>query len=144
VRRTTLSTLRRRQLPAPRATAVGAALAKDSTPITVWEDASPNANAWHFGTAQNGPEFGYERSGCCVYKPDVGIDDASGAVVIAWYSNVTNKAGLYTLQVSASGPVGSVQYVPGSASADRKSSLGQPRLLDRRQGSAIRQLGSGP
>jgi hypothetical protein len=105
------------------ATSVGAAVAKDGTPVSVWEDASPFANGWHWGIEQNGPEFGYERAGCCVYKPDVGVDSVSGAVTIVWYSNVTAKSGLYALGVSSGGATGGVQYVPGSATADRSNSL---------------------
>jgi hypothetical protein len=105
------------------ATSVGAGLATDGTPVSVWEDASPNANGWHWGVDQNGPEFGYERSGCCVYKPDVGVDSASGAVAIVWYSNVTGKAGLYALGVGSGGATGSVQYVPGSANANRTNAV---------------------
>jgi hypothetical protein len=104
------------------ATTVGAAPAKDGTPVVAWEDGSPGSNGYHFGVNRSGPEAGYERSGCCVYKADVGVDASSGNLVVAWYSNITGKSGIYTRELFASGP-GTERYVPTSATSDRRNAL---------------------
>jgi hypothetical protein len=77
-------------------------------------------NVVDFGLG-GGAEYPFETRGCCVYDAGIGVDAVTGAAVLGWFSNVTDNQGLYTQTITPSGVVGSPAYVPGSATADRKS-----------------------
>jgi hypothetical protein len=102
---------------------VGAAMSGNGTPVVVWNDSCPGCNGFHFGTTPATPDFRYEKRGCCAYFGNAAVDAATGETAIAWYSNVDNASGIYSQSVTPGGPAGDVQFAPGSATADRKSSL---------------------
>jgi hypothetical protein len=52
-------------------------------------------------------------TGCCRYSANVATDGASGAVIGAYYSNVSGNHGIYTVEAYPS--LGTPLYAPGSA-----------------------------
>ena len=79
----------------------------------------------HFGTSPADQDVSVQDGigNCCGYQPDLATDAASGQTFVGWYSNATNDSGLFVQGVSPGGTTGAKQLVPGSATADRKSSL---------------------
>jgi hypothetical protein len=118
------------------ASTAGAGLA-GSTPVSAW--ATTFGTRVHFGTSPGDSDVAVQDGvgNCCGYQPDIATD-ASGQTYVGWYSNATNQAGLYVQGISPGGVVGSRLFVPGSATADRRSALS----LDQRIGIAAR-LGGG-
>lgn len=97
------------------ASGLGATVAPDGTPVVVW-----GANV-QVGLGENLKERKFLTKGCCSYAGQAATDSVSGEVVAGWHSNADDAHGLYTVTVLPS--FGEVTYVPGSARADRKSSL---------------------
>ncbi len=96
---------------------ITAAVAKDGSFVTATGDPG---NFFNFGLGGAGIKY---QSGCCVYDPGIGVDAASGAVVLGWFSNLANHQGLYTQVITSAGPVGSPALAPGSATANRANAL---------------------
>ena len=99
----------------------GAGTTSDGTPVSAW--GTTFGTRAHVGVDATAADITLQTS-CCGYYPDVATADPPGQVVVGWFSNATREAGLYTQTISAGGPVGPRLYVPGSASADRASTLG--------------------
>ena len=96
---------------------IGAAMAPNGTPVVA---AGDPGNIFHFGIG--GPDFVYEsRAGMNVYDPGVGVDSTSRQAVLAWFSLGDASEGTYARAITPSGPSGSTVFLPGSASADRRS-----------------------
>jgi len=97
--------------------------AAGSTPVSAW--ATSFGARVHFGTSSANADVSVQDGigNCCGYQPDVVTDLASGQTYVGWYSNATNDSGLFVQGVSPGGTTGAKQLVPGSATADRKSSL---------------------
>jgi serine/threonine-protein kinase len=99
------------------ARSVGAALARDGTPVVAW-DGNRTEAAYHIGVNRNGPEFRYaeklgtETCGCPIL-PDIGVDSATGEVVLAWHSLLSNLPGIQAQTISRRGP-GKAFRAPGS------------------------------
>jgi hypothetical protein len=99
------------------AAAVGAALARDGTPVVAWDGLRTTA-AYHVGVDPSGPEFRYveslssETCGCPVL-PDIVADAANGQLVIAWHSLISGLRGTVAQLIGTSGP-GPAQQAPGS------------------------------
>src|SRR6266508_6497157 len=100
------------------ASPAGAGLSSGGTPISTW--AVSFRLGVHFGVDPTTPDQIYQTS-CCAYQPDVARDAESGENVLGWYSNATDDSGLFTQTISPA--TGARQIVPGSATADKKSSL---------------------
>lgn len=113
--------------------APAAAIAKDGTFITAWQA------MWglgvHAGISPNTPTTRFEMA-CCVYNPWLATDSATGEVVAGWYSNASQAGGQFMKAVYPN--ASAVQYLPGSASADRNSSVEilQPAAIAARQGAS--------
>ena len=114
----------------------GAGTTSDATPVSAW--GTTFGTRAHIGVDATAADITLQTS-CCGYYPDVATADAPGQVVVGWFSNATKEAGLYTQTISAAGPVGPRLYVPGSASADRASSLGvdQRMAITQRAGGGV-------
>jgi hypothetical protein len=100
------------------ASPAGAGLTSGGTPISTW--AVSFRLGVHFGIDPTTPDQIYQTS-CCAYQPDVAWDAGSGENVLGWYSNATDDSGLFTQTISPA--TGARQFVPGSATAGKKSSL---------------------
>ncbi len=100
------------------ASPAGAGLTSGGTPVSTWSVSF--RLGVHFGIDPTTPDLLFP-GGCCVYQPDVATDVGTGETVVGYYSNITDDSGLFTQTVAPS--VGSRQFVPGSATSDRKSSL---------------------
>ena len=101
--------------------ASGAGTTTDGTPVSAW--GTTFGTRAHVGVDPAAADITVQTA-CCGYYPDVATADAPGQAVVGWFSNATKDAGLYTQTISAGGPVGPRLYVPGSATADRASTLG--------------------
>jgi len=100
------------------ASPAGAGLTSGGVPASTW--AISFRLGVHFGVDPNTPDLLFP-GGCCVYQPDLATDAGTGETVVGFYSNITDDSGLFTRTVAPT--VGDRQYVPGSATADHKSSL---------------------
>jgi hypothetical protein len=103
--------------PSYASSGIAAATGPGGTPIVAEGDAG---NLFHFGIG--GPDYAYEtRVGLSVYDPGIGVDASGGQAVIAWFSLGDASDGTYAQAISPSGLAGSPQFMPGSATADRRS-----------------------
>ncbi|MBZ5514683.1 MAG: hypothetical protein LAN62_07540 [Acidobacteriia bacterium] len=100
------------------ASPVGTAVMRDETPVAAW--ATSFALQAHIGLNPKTPDLKFQTS-CCAYQPDLGIDAGSGEAVLGWFSNATKESGLYTQTIAPT--AGEKQFVPGSATPDRNSSI---------------------
>jgi hypothetical protein len=100
------------------ASPVGAGVLLDGTPLAAW--AVSFALQAHVGPNPKTADLKFQTT-CCAYQPDIAVDAASGEAVLGWYSNATKEQGLYTQTIAPT--VEEKQFVPGSATADRNSSL---------------------
>lgn len=65
----------------------------------------------HFGHAKRQ----LNMSGCCRYNAGIGADSKTSAAWLTWFSNVTNKAGVWAQQLAQNGSkVGGPIRLPGS------------------------------
>jgi hypothetical protein len=103
------------------ASTAGAGLA-GSTPVSAW--ATTFGTRVHFGTSPADTDVSVQDGvgRCCGYQPDIATE-AGGQTYVGGYSNETNQAGLYVQGVSPGGVVGARMFVPGSATADKRSAL---------------------
>ena len=97
--------------------APGAARSKDGV-VVAW--ASASGLFFHQGADGSGDDQRIATTGCCTYDPAVATDAATGETVLGWYSNITRAHGRYTTVLPGAG---APQFAPGSATADRASSL---------------------
>jgi hypothetical protein len=97
--------------------APGAARGKDGV-VVAW--AGSGGLFFHQAVGGSGDDQEIPTTGCCTYDPAAAADAATGEIVIGWYSNITNAHGRYTTVVPGAG---APQFAPGSATADRASSL---------------------
>jgi hypothetical protein len=60
-----------------------------------------------------------QLGGCCGYSPDVAVDTATGAPVVAWYSNATGHLGVFAqpLDPGSGQPTAAPALMPGSTTA---------------------------
>ena len=91
---------------------VAAATGADGQPwVAFVDDGSVGFEVWHNGHAPRQ----VTGSGCCVYQAGFGADSRTSAGWLAWYSNVTNHAGIEAQQFAKSGlRVGRPIRMPGS------------------------------
>lgn len=91
---------------------IGAALAPDGTPLFSW------AGFIHRGLDPSSPDHPYDTpgDGCCMYNPDLALDEATGEMWVTWYSNQEDAEGVWVQEVDpATGAVvGSPSRMPGS------------------------------
>jgi hypothetical protein len=100
------------------ASPVGAGILPNGTPIAAW--AVSFALQAHIGLNPQTEDLKFQTT-CCAYQPDIAVDAQSGEAVLGWFSNATKEHGLYTQAIAPQ--QGQKQYVPGSATEDRNSSL---------------------
>jgi hypothetical protein len=95
----------------------GDALLGDGTPIESWGGTGAGVFV-HRGLDQSTPNFPIQGQlgGCCGYSPDIGVDTKSGAAFIVWYSNATDKLGVFaqSLDPATGAPSGAPTLMPGS------------------------------
>jgi hypothetical protein len=95
----------------------GATTLADGTSMQSWGGTGAGVFV-HRGLSPTSPNFAYQSQlgGCCGYSPDLAADSASGALFIAWFSNVTGNEGVFVQAVDpASGaPVATPQVMPGT------------------------------
>lgn len=95
---------------------IGAAAAADGTPLFSW--ASGGGGFVHRGVSPasaNNP-FDTPGDGCCGYYPDLALDEATGEMWVAWYSNQNDAEGVWVQEIDpATGQVvGAPARMPGS------------------------------
>jgi hypothetical protein len=102
---------------------IASTLGTDGTPVTGWT--GTYGFFIHKGVDPAVPNVKVQAA-CCAYQASLATDSASGNVFAAWYSNATVGQGIHVRQVLPS--LGRDRVLPGSASADRRSSVstGQP------------------
>ena len=94
------------------------ALAPDGvTPIVA------NGSLVHRGIDPKVPDVDLQAAAglnCCGYGPSVVADGASGAIVVAWYSNASHGDGIYarTVDPATGAPTGATLWMPGSHGSD--------------------------
>jgi hypothetical protein len=98
---------------------MGAALLNDGTPVQTWGGTGSGVFV-HRGLDPNTPNFPTQGQlgGCCGYSPDIGVDTATGAAFVVWYSNATDKFGVFaqSLDPATGTPSGGATLMPGSTS----------------------------
>lgn len=96
---------------------IGAALLTDGTPIQSWGGTGSGVFV-HRGLDQNTPNFPVQGQlgGCCGYSPDIGVDTKNGSAFVVWYSNATDKLGVFaqSLDPATGTPTGAPAQMPGS------------------------------
>jgi hypothetical protein len=96
---------------------MGAALLGDGTPIETWGGTGSGVFV-HRGLSEGTPNFPTQGQlgGCCGYSPDIGVDTKTGAAFVAWYSNATDKFGVFaqSLDPATGTPSGAAALMPGS------------------------------
>jgi hypothetical protein len=99
---------------------VGAVAGPGGVPFASW--ASTFGVDVHRGLVP-GANFEYQSSllgsGCCGYAPDLGLDGASGALWLGWFSNATGHSGLYVARVNPNtgAPASAARRMPGSVTS---------------------------
>lgn len=95
---------------------IGAALAADGTPLFSW--ASSGGGFVHRGLDPASPDHGFDTpgNGCCAYDPDLALDDATGEMWVAWFSNQEDAEGVWVQEIDpATGQAtGTPLRMPGS------------------------------
>jgi hypothetical protein len=114
----TLETGAHAQSNAVTSSPVGAGILPDGTPVAAW--AVSFALQVHIGLNPKTEDLKFQTT-CCAYQPDIAVDAVSGEAVLGWYSNASKEQGLYTQTISPQ--PGERQFVPGSATPDRNSSI---------------------
>lgn len=97
------------------ASAVTAALGADGTPFVAW--GGSYCLCLHRGTTATTPNFDFQEGlGEFGYEPGIAVDQGSGEIMLAWYSNGTGHSGVYAAQVDAStgARVGTPTRMPGT------------------------------
>jgi hypothetical protein len=96
---------------------IGAALLSDGTPLESWGGTGSGVFV-HRGLEQNTPNFPVQSQlgGCCGYSPDIAVDTKSGSAFVVWYSNATDKFGVFaqSLDPATGTPSGAPVQMPGS------------------------------
>jgi hypothetical protein len=95
----------------------GAAVLGDGTPLLSWGGTGTGVFT-HRGLDPATPNFPLQSQlgGCCGYSPDIAIDTKSGEAFAVWYSNATDKLGVFaqSLDPSTGAPTGGPVQMPGS------------------------------
>jgi hypothetical protein len=96
----------------------GATLLPDGTPLLSFGGTGAGTFV-HRGLDPGTPNFELQQELgglCCGYSPDVAVDLKSGAPFVVWYSNATNKGGVWaqSLDPSTGQPTGPPANMPGS------------------------------
>jgi hypothetical protein len=95
---------------------IGAALAPDGTPMFSW--ATSGGGFVHRGLDPASPDntFDTPGTGCCAYDPDLALDDATGEMWVAWFSNQEDAEGVWVQEIdpSTGQPTGTPARMPGS------------------------------
>jgi hypothetical protein len=122
---------------------VGAALAPDGTPMFSW--ATSGGGFVHRGLDPASPDHPFDTpgSGCCAYDPDLALDDATGEMWVAWFSNQEDAEGIWVQEIDpATGQAtGSPTRMPGSftnyAGSDESSQEIQRTPIAAREGGGV-------
>ena len=95
----------------------GAALLGDGTPLLSWGGTGAGVFT-HRGLDQGTPNFPLQGQlgGCCGYSPDIAVDTKNGDAFVVWYSNATDKLGVFaqSLDPATGTPSGAPTQMPGS------------------------------
>ncbi|MDQ4125021.1 MAG: hypothetical protein M3134_05410 [Actinomycetota bacterium] len=122
---------------------IGAALAADGTPLFSW--ATSGGGFVHRGLDPAAPdnEFDTPGSGCCAYDPDLALDDATGEMWVAWYSNQEDAEGVWVQEIdpATGAATGSPSRMPGSSTpfngSDESSQEIQRTPITGREGGGV-------
>jgi len=95
----------------------GAAVLGDGTPLLSWGGTGTGVFT-HHGLDPATPNYPLQSQlgGCCGYSPDIAVDTKSGDPFVVWYSNATDKLGVFaqSLDPSTGAPAGAPVQMPGS------------------------------
>jgi hypothetical protein len=122
---------------------IGAALAPDGTPLFSW--ATSGGGFVHRGLDPASPDHTFDTpgTGCCAYDPDLALDDATGEMWVAWFSNQEDAEGVWVQEIDpATGQAtGSPARMPGSFTsyngADESSQEIQRTPIAAREGGGV-------
>lgn len=99
------------------------------------------AFAWASGTrlyahlGGPGPDIDLSGPSCCYYDPGVAVDEATGEVWVAWYSNATGQFGTFVRTISPG--VGAPALAPGSAEKGESISPDERTAIASRAGGGV-------
>jgi hypothetical protein len=105
------------------ASPVSAAALGDGTPLVSWGSSTGVFVHRGLSPGSGDPDYQAPLGGCCGYDTGLAVDGASGAPIVAWYSNATGHEGVYAQGVdpATAAPVGSAQLMPGSVTGGNSS-----------------------
>jgi hypothetical protein len=103
------------------ASGIGAGLRKDGVPVSAWGDSGPGEAGYHVGTSPADPDLRF-TSGCCAYNPGIGVDAATGQVVVAW--KLIESGGATGTAARSVSPLASRVGLPGARATDSGSPTG--------------------
>lgn len=122
---------------------IGAALAGDGTALFSWT--TSGGGFIHRGLDPAAPDnqFDTPGTGCCAYDPDLALDDATGEMWVAWYSNQEDAEGVWVQEVdpATGAATGDASRMPGSFTrfngADESSQEIQRTPIAGREGGGV-------
>jgi hypothetical protein len=100
---------------------IAAVRGNDGVPVTAW--GSPGAG-YHVGTTWTDSDLDY-ATGCCVYGPGLGVDAATGEVVLAWQYITGTTGTAYKTILPAAGAVSNAPSGNNAATSTRTAITGR-------------------
>jgi len=109
------------QVVGPAAPAVGAAAARDGTPVAAWSTGTQIRYRYGVDPANQGSVVG--AGGCCASGVQPAVDQVSGKTYIAWASSVPGATGVFVQAVDRAGPTRPKVFATGSATKKRNAAV---------------------
>jgi len=96
---------------------VGAAAARDGTPMTAWS--AGTQVRYRFGVEPTAPSAALGVGGCCALGVQPAVDQATGQAYVAWASSAPGAMGVFVQAVGRSGATRPKVFATGSANKRR-------------------------
>lgn len=96
---------------------IAGAFTRNGTPAAAWTESVQLGV--HIGIDPANPARSRDevvQTACCSYEPALASDQATGALVLGWFSSARARLGIYTQAVS---PIGAPQLAPGSVTTTK-------------------------
>ena len=109
------------QATGPAVPTVGAAAARDGTPLAAWSTGSQIRYRYGVDPANEGSTVGV--GGCCASGVQPGVDQMTGKAYIAWASSAPGSTGVFVQAVDRAGPTRPKVFATGSATKARNAAV---------------------
>jgi hypothetical protein len=109
------------QAVGPAVPAVGAATARDGTPVVAWPVGTQVR--YRFGVDPGADSVPLGVGGCCSSAVQPAVDQVTGRVYVAWASSAAGATGIFVQTVDRSGPVRPKVFATGSATRRRDAAV---------------------